>query len=509
MSTPGDAPPAPPSPPASSWPTPDSPARQRVPVGSIILVVLGALLALTALAPLGVGTALVWANATQRDDDGFYSTSVERFETTSFAITSDEIDLGSGPGEERFLDLGDIATVRLQVESNSEQPVFVGIASRDDVAQFLSGAAYAQIDDVRFGPFGVDYRYQDGGRPANRPGQSDIWVASAQGPGRQTLEWDLESGRWAVVVMNADASQGVSVNASAGVKASWVLPLGVVLLVVGGLMLVVGAVLVVLGVVMLARGTHINLTGEHPAAGPPVRLEGHLDGALNRWLWLVKWVLLIPHVIVLAVLWLVFSVVTVVAFFAILFTERYPRSLFEFNAGVLRWTWRVTFYGYSALGTDRYPPFSLGAEPDYPATLEIAYPERLSRGLVLIKWWLLAIPHYLVLGVIGGGLFLGFGDRYAAAGAFGGLIGLLVLFAGVGLLFTGVYPRGIFDFVLGLDRWVYRVITYVALMRDEYPPFRLDQGGDEPAPPPPPLPPSDAATQTEPDPEAVTEVSPI
>jgi len=209
------------------------------------------------------------------------------------------------------------------------------------------------------------------------------------------------------------------------------------------------------------------------------------------------------------VLWLVFSVVTVVAFFAILFTERYPRSLFEFNAGVLRWTWRVTFYGYSALGTDRYPPFSLGAEPDYPATLEIAYPERLSRGLVLVKWWLLAIPHYLVLGVIGGGLFLGFGGRYAAAGAFGGLLGLLVLFAGVGLLFTGAYPRGIFDFVLGLDRWVYRVIAYVALMRDEYPPFRLDQGGDEPAPPPPAPPTPGAASQDEPDPEALTEVSPI
>jgi hypothetical protein len=472
-------------------------------------VVLGALLALTALAPLGVGTALVWANATQRDDDGFFSTSQERFETTSFAITSQEIDLGGGASAETPVDLGDIATVRLQVESTSEQSIFVGIASRNDVARFLDGVGYAEIDDVRFDPFRVDYRYEDGGRPGERPGQSDIWVASAQGAGRQTLEWDLESGRWAVVVMNADASPGVSVDAAAGVKATWVLPLGIVLLVVGGVMLIVGAVLVVLGVVMLARGTHIDLTGGYPAAGPPMRLEGRLDGTLNRWLWLVKWILLIPHFIVLAVLWLVFAVVTIAAFFAILFTERYPRSLFEFNVGVLRWTWRVTFYGYSALGTDRYPPFSLGAEPDYPATLVIAYPERLSRGLVLVKWWLLAIPHYLVLGVIGGGLFFGFGGRFAAAGAFGGLLGLLVLFAGVGLLFTGVYPRGIFDLVLGLDRWVYRVITYVALMRDEYPPFRLDQGGDEPLPPPPTPPTPGAASQDEPDADTLTEVSPI
>jgi hypothetical protein len=195
---------------------------------------------------------------------------------------------------------------------------------------------------------------------------------------------------------------------------------------------------------------------------------------------LVKWVLLIPHIIVLLVLWLAFWVVTVVAFFAILFTERYPRSLFDFNAGVLRWTWRVAFYGYSALGTDRYPPFSLGHERDYPASLEIAYPERLSRGLVLIKWWLLAIPQYLVLSIVGGGLFTTFGGSAAYALPFGGLLGLLVIVAAVALLFTGRYPDGVYDFVMGLNRWVYRVIVYVSLMRDEYPPFRLDQGADEP-----------------------------
>ena len=214
------------------------------------------------------------------------------------------------------------------------------------------------------------------------------------------------------------------------------------------------------------------------AARAPVRVDARLDAPLSRWLWLVKWVLVIPHLVVLTFLWIAFAVVTVVALVAILVSGRYPQTIFDFTLGVLRWSWRVSYYATGAFGTDRYPPFSLGAEPDYPATLDIAYPEHLSRGLVLVKWWLLAIPHYLVLGFLLGGGYLA---TRSGGGLSGGLIGLLVLFAVIILLFTGRYPRGLFDLVLGLDRWVLRVAAYVALMTDSYPPFRLDLGGTDPA----------------------------
>ena len=224
----------------------------------------------------------------------------------------------------------------------------------------------------------------------------------------------------------------------------------------------------------------------------PVRLEGRLDPSLSRWLWLVKWILAIPHYIVLAILSLVFVVLSIVAWFAILFTGRYPRGLFDFNVGVLRWQWRVTFYAF-VLGTDRYPPFRLGSDPDYPADLMIDYPDRLSRGLVLVKAWLLAIPHWLVITFFTGGTLAWrwVGNAQSDHGGWSGnaqpvsigLVGLLAFFAGVVLLFRAYYPQSIFDLVVGLERWVYRVSGYVFLMRDEYPPFRLDQGGADPGVP--------------------------
>jgi amino acid transporter len=200
----------------------------------------------------------------------------------------------------------------------------------------------------------------------------------------------------------------------------------------------------------------------------PVRLKGELTQPPSRALWLVKWLLIIPHLIVLAALAVAFAVVTVIAFFAILFKGKYPRSLFDFNVGVLRWGWRVAFYSYGALGTDVYPPFTLKSF-DYPADLEIDYPETLKNWMVLVKWFL-AVPHYAVLAALAG-----WGASYVqgAEFPFSGLQWVLVLIVAILLLFTGKYHQDIFRLIMGINRWVYRVVAYVGLMTDRYPHFRL------------------------------------
>ena len=218
----------------------------------------------------------------------------------------------------------------------------------------------------------------------------------------------------------------------------------------------------------------------------PVHVDAALEPGLSRWLWLVKWILVIPHYVVLAFLWLGFVAMSVVAFFAILFTGRYPRAIFNYNVGVLRWHWRVSYYAYGALGTDRYPPFTLAEVGDYPAHLSVDYPARLSRGLVLVKWWLLAIPHYIIVGIFaGGGVWAANRSsddwQWNLSGSGAGLVLILVVIAGVILAVTGAYPRPLYDVILGLNRWVLRVAGYAGLMTDVYPPFRLDSGGSDPA----------------------------
>ena len=186
----------------------------------------------------------------------------------------------------------------------------------------------------------------------------------------------------------------------------------------------------------------------------PVAVDGEYQERVNRFLWLIKWVLVIPNELVLYL----FSIPTIVtyllAWLIIIVTGRYPNSLWGYHLGLIRWSWRLNFYAYQMGGTDRYPPFSL-ADRDYPASISIDYPERSSRLKALFRW-ILIIPHWIIVWILST------------------VVKVLVVIALVVVLFTGSYPRQIFDFNLAMNRWRYRVSAYGALLRDEYPPFGFD-----------------------------------
>lgn len=188
------------------------------------------------------------------------------------------------------------------------------------------------------------------------------------------------------------------------------------------------------------------------ASHPRLQYDVEYPESLSRWMIFVKWLLAIPHFIVLAVLGIGVAVCTFIAFFTILFTAQYPAGMWNFVVGTLRWGARVQ--AYFMLERDEYPPFSF--EGDYPVQLDLRYPTRLNRWLVLVKW-LLIIPHIIVL------YFL----QLIAQ-----IISFIAFFA---ILFTARYPRGMFDFMVGYTRWSNRVSAYTFYLTDDYPPFSFDQ----------------------------------
>ena len=173
-------------------------------------------------------------------------------------------------------------------------------------------------------------------------------------------------------------------------------------------------------------------------------------GRLSRLLVLVKWLLVIPHLFVMYFLGICWSVVTFIAWFAILFTGHYPMGMWQFSMKVLRWSTNLSVY--LMLMRDEYPPFS---DRPYPIVLEMQYPGRQSRLLIFFRW-LLIIPHVIALWFI------------SIAIAF---VWFLSFFA---ILITGRYPKGMFDFMTGALRWSVRSTAYSYFLTDVYPPFSMD-----------------------------------
>ncbi len=220
--------------------------RGRVIVFSIASAVAG----LIALAFLAAGAFLLYVDF-DKDGDGYYTTSSERIDSTSYAIASGNLDLDLDGAGDLVDDVG-LGRVRLHAQPNGDKPVFLGIARTSQVERYLRNTDHTIVTDISGGgPFGDDfdpqYRDEPGtGRPV-APGKSDIWAASASGTGDQTVEWKVRDGNWSIVVMNADASRGVDADMRAGAKLPFAGPAGWTAIGVGILATITAVVLLLVG----------------------------------------------------------------------------------------------------------------------------------------------------------------------------------------------------------------------------------------------------------------------
>jgi len=453
-----------------------------VSAGRILGIVVGGLVLLVGLGLLLGGGGVLVAERVLADAEGFVSLRSASVSQDVYAVVAPARIEGAPWFWWRHA-----VTLRLEVAGRGAEgkPMFVGLAERVDVERYLNGVSYAEVR--RLGVDGADrprqprlqYRTSTGTTIPPAPATQTFWLATASGAKTQLLEWRIEPGDYCVVLMNAENSRGVNATVSLGIKAPVVLRIAAIVLGVGAVLFILGLVAILLSARRPPSAAASGSAGGGAssigaatggAAAPssasqfPLSFQAEHSETLSPVLWLVKWFLLVPHCVVLCFLWIGFVCSWGVSLVAILFTGRYPRGLFEYNVGVLRWTWRVGFYGYQALGTDTYPPFTLRAG-GYPADLDIPYPEVLSRRLALVKWWLLALPHLVIVGIFLGGIGL----------HWGGLVLILTLFAGVMLLFTSRYPADLFKIIIGANRWSFRVLAYVALMTDSYPPFSLEE----------------------------------
>lgn len=229
-----------PTPTPSTQPAPS--ANSHWSGGRIVALIFASLVGLLGIGLLLGGIGVIGAHSLLRDDDGFFTSSTEQLESNAYAITAEDIDLGTDPADWAPEEL--LGTARVRVENSGDGRLFVGVAREGDVDSYLRGVAHSEIRDFVDG----DPRYEDqaGNRRPQPPGKQDFWEAKSEGAGERVLDWDVSSGIWAIVVMNADASPGVSVDAEAGIKLDWLIWVGVGLAVVGLLFTATAIVLILL-----------------------------------------------------------------------------------------------------------------------------------------------------------------------------------------------------------------------------------------------------------------------
>jgi len=449
--------------------------------GKIALLVFGIIFLLVAVGLLFAGGTLVWVDQELKDSDGFISTDTIYLERGSHAIITRPADIDlemTWPFDE-----GDLATIKVKASNdNPSKQVFIGIAEKSDVEDYLDGVEYDEITGFRIHPYDVDYKKHTGSSVPEAPDSPDIrdiWTEWVVGNGTQTLEWEIESGSWVLVLMNADGSAGIDLSGSVGIKAPWIFGLGIGLLAGGAVVLILGVLMIYFAArrPMAGGGTMgpvppisdgDTTTTENLNAYPATFSVDYPDKSLNRLTTFFRLIMIIPIAIILSLvngtiwgeahgsnyLFAAGGILFLPLVLMLLFRQKYPRWWFDWNVALTKFMARV--YAYLALLRDEYP----STDEEQAVHIEIAYPDAkrdLNRWLPLVKWFL-AIPHYIVLFFLNIAVFV------------------CLVIAWFAILFTGRYPRGLFDFVVGLFRWHLRVAAYAFLLTtDRYPPFSFSE----------------------------------
>jgi len=214
----------------------------------LLLGVTGLAGILIALPLLFAGGSLFWVDTALTDANGFLNSTVMEIEVDGFALVAGPADIEGLPEiPDSPIALGEIATLRIQADNlDADRGIFIGIAPTETLDQYLGGVPYAVVDDTDGGEIFLSYRMNASGEPLSLPGEQEFWTSSTAGTGLQQLEWELEEGEVSIVIMNEDASDGLAIEAVAGVRVPLIGPVGGGLLIGGGLTLVIGTILLAL-----------------------------------------------------------------------------------------------------------------------------------------------------------------------------------------------------------------------------------------------------------------------
>jgi hypothetical protein len=229
-------------------PAPAPPPRRGWGVGRVLLLVVGILAVLFGALLLAAGGFALWLDQTQRDSDGYLTTPSERLQTATFALASTGLDIAHARGPDFATNPDRFGHVKVEATSLDGKPLFVGIGPEDAVDRYLSGVAHDEVTSLDFHPFHATYERSGGGAPRSRPGAQRFWAARATGSAKETLRWDVASGDWSVVVMNANGSRGVDVDVAVGARLGFLIWVAVGLLIAGAVVIAISVLLIYLAV---------------------------------------------------------------------------------------------------------------------------------------------------------------------------------------------------------------------------------------------------------------------